>query len=154
MPRGAKPGKLHPNWRGGRIISNGYVLIYSPFHPRARSGYVFEHILILEKAFKRSITKNEHIHHLNGKRHDNSLGNLLLFKSKEGHHAYENRLKAFKECGHFDWQKCCFCHKYDITTNLIIRPSRSCHKVCENAYYKALYCSKKELARRSKVTAD
>lgn len=54
------PGSQHRNWKGGTRYNNGYVQIYSPGHPRAHDNYVFEHILIAERALGRLLDKKHH----------------------------------------------------------------------------------------------
>lgn len=71
-------GENHPNWKGGRIISNGYVGIHNPQHPESRSGYIFEHRFIMENELGRLLKNDERVHHINGIRTDNRLDNLLL----------------------------------------------------------------------------
>lgn len=138
-----KKGKLHSQWKGGRLLFMGYVVVYMPSHPRARKGYVFEHIVIMEKLLGRMIGTDEHIHHINGERGDNAPGNLLLFKSHSAHHAYEARIKAFKECGHYNWRKCPYCHKYDSMENLSMSKKFVYHKVCANTESRKRYANKK-----------
>lgn len=50
-------------------------------HPRAagNNGYVFEHILVMEKSLGRLLVVGETVHHINGQRDDNDLGNLELW---------------------------------------------------------------------------
>ncbi|MBE2914753.1 HNH endonuclease [Anoxybacillus flavithermus] len=57
-------------------ISNGYILIYKPDHPRAIKtgqwqGYVYEHVIVAEKMLGRQLRKNEEVHHLNMNEADN-----------------------------------------------------------------------------------
>ena len=63
---------------------DGYVKVYVPDHPLStKDGYVMEHILVMEKAIGRYITREEAVHHINKKRDDNRLENLQLMTFKE-----------------------------------------------------------------------
>jgi hypothetical protein len=129
-------------WKGGRFTDPlGYVRILMPKHPRAwKSGYIHEHILIMEKILGRPILSTEHIHHIDDNRSNNSPGNLMLFRTKGMHKSYHERLKAFKECGHYDWRKCRFCHIYDNPKNLVFSGSRCVnHRSCAAEYHKGNY---------------
>lgn len=53
--------------------------MFKPEHPRASNGYVFEHILQMEKKLGRHLVKGETVHHLNGVRDDNRIRNLELW---------------------------------------------------------------------------
>lgn len=82
--------------------SDGYVQIYNPTHPMAnKDGYVMEHILIMEEAIGRYITRDEVVHHKNHKRDDNRIENLELmtFKSHARLHMKE-RWESEKETKH------------------------------------------------------
>lgn len=78
-------GKLNPQWSGGKHKNKaGYVLVYSPNHPRAKSrNYVFEHILAMEKMIGRFLLPKETVHHKNGIRDDNRPENLELWSSNQ-----------------------------------------------------------------------
>jgi len=80
-PRGAEL----PHWKGGRRIHNGYVRVYVHGHPRTRrgAGYVFEHILVMERVLGRHLLATEHVHHKNGRRDDNRPENLELWRIKD-----------------------------------------------------------------------
>lgn len=63
---------------------DGYIKVYVPTHPYAtKDGYVMEHILVMEKAIGRYITREEVVHHKNHIRNDNRLENLQLMSFKE-----------------------------------------------------------------------
>lgn len=70
-------GKDNRAWKGGRIKHQGYIAI------RIGSGYVYEHILIVEEFIKRRLRKDEVIHHIDGDRSNNDLKNLQLMTDIE-----------------------------------------------------------------------
>jgi len=78
-------GAQNPHWKGGtRIHDKGYRLVTAKGHPRAdRYGYVFEHILVMEKHIGRFIARYEHVHHINGNKLDNRIENLQLLLDGE-----------------------------------------------------------------------
>jgi hypothetical protein len=76
-----KGEEFNGHWKGGRgYHTGGYVIIRDKSHPRAgRSGYVFEHILVMERTLGRHLFPDETIHHLNGVKDDNRPENLELW---------------------------------------------------------------------------
>ncbi len=81
----------------------GYVRVFSPTHPRAsRYGYVYEHVLVMEKALGRLVRPGEHIHHRNENKADNRIENLALVSDsghKREHAGWENiEGQWFKPC--------------------------------------------------------
>src|SRR3990167_7849080 len=82
-------GKHNPNFKSGKWISKGYVLI-------SRKGkQVREHRLIVEKILGRKLRRSEHIHHINGNKSDNRLANLRIMSESEHHkhHWHHERSK-------------------------------------------------------------
>lgn len=76
----------------------GYSSSYVPDHPRQVQGYVFDHILIMEKQLGRYLkyyglnnAENEIVHHENEVKSDNSISNLELMTHRE-----HSRIHAYK----------------------------------------------------------
>ncbi len=81
-----KKGRKHPAWKGGRFHSSGgYVWIRKPNHPFASrvspKGYILEHRYVMEQKIGRYLKRKEVVHHINGKRDDNRIENLVLTTS-------------------------------------------------------------------------
>lgn len=91
-------GSNNTNWKGGRTKRYGYVLTYSPNHPKAtKQGYVFEHRLVMEHYLQRYLTPKERTHHL-GKRDDNRIFQLMLFNCSNAHFRFHKgqRVEPFE----------------------------------------------------------
>lgn len=71
-----------PNWKGGRIVSDTYVKIWTG------TKYVPEHRLLVEKQIGRKLKPSEPVHHINGNTKDNELKNLVLLKHPMAHIRY------------------------------------------------------------------
>ena len=77
--------------------ADGYVAVYSPYHAKAnKSGYVMEHILIVEENIGRHLNENEVVHHKNKIRNDNRIENLMVMTKTE-HTRLHNKEKWTKK---------------------------------------------------------
>ena len=96
-----RKGKLHPNWKGGKILVDGYYYLWTPNHPnKTKNGYVCEHRLVMEKNIGRFLNKKEVIHHINCNKLDNRIENLELVEST-GKHFIRFHLKSRDKLGRF-----------------------------------------------------
>lgn len=71
--------KTHPP----RSTSAGYVMVYAPDHPRAQHGYVWEHVLVVEKELGRYLEPDEVVHHIDRRKDNNDPSNLLVLTKKQ-----------------------------------------------------------------------
>lgn len=96
----AKGAAAH-RWKGGRIVTGaGYVMVQKPGHPRAnKDGYVYEHLIIAEKALGRPIPKRVEVHHFNEIKSDNRNGNLVICDSRAYHRLLHHRTWALRQTG-------------------------------------------------------
>lgn len=132
-------GKIQPmgkeayRWNGGIAEhSEGYILIYKPNHKRVDSrGYVRRPILIAEKALGKELPPKSVVHHVNEIKNDDVSTNLVLCEDDNYHKLLHRRTRAYKNCGHANWQKCWICKRYDDPKNLYIPP-----KECSAYHYK------------------
>jgi len=81
-------GSNHPNWKGGRKIHRGYVLVRNIKHPYQSKGYVREHRIVVEKIIGRYLLPKEEVHHL-GEKDDNRPCMLMAFTSRSAHKRFE-----------------------------------------------------------------
>ena len=99
---GPRAGAEHTGWKGGTRLVKGYVMQWSPDHPRAtKQGYVAEHRLVAEKVLGRYLLPDEVVHHRDGDSMNNAPANLQVFDSNADHlrHELSGRVPNWTEDG-------------------------------------------------------
>ena len=125
------------NWNGGRIkMGIGYIGVRSIGHPRARNGYVLEHVLLAEKALDRPIPDKVEVHHVNGIKSDNRNENLVICDSVAYHKLLHKRTAAYKATGNPEALYCTECKQYDMSLTPKDKYGRTWHPECSNAAQK------------------
>ncbi len=100
----ANLGEKNGQWKGGKKIHKGYILIYAPNHPANINNYISEHQLVMEKYLGRYLLLSETIHHIDGNRSNNDITNLHLFFNQSKHMIYHKFLERCVKTVLF-WQK-------------------------------------------------
>ena len=137
-------GSASPRWTGGRYVTRGYVYVMGPGHPNADArGRVAEHVAVAVRARGgRALPLGAEIHHVNGVRGENRVGNLVVCQDRAYHFLLERRSKALAACGHAHWRHCKRCHQWDDPSNLIVCGRSVEHRACKNDYQRARYQKK------------
>lgn len=63
--------------------SYGYVILQGVDHPNSTKGGIGEHRYVMSQELGRPLLRHETVHHLNGIRDDNRIGNLELWSSAQ-----------------------------------------------------------------------
>lgn len=90
-------GSENPMWNGGVSISDGYIIIKVDNHPNANNGYVKYHRFVMEQALGRYLATNEHVHHIDGNKLNNSLDNLQMVTPEEHGRIHWDNAEAKKK---------------------------------------------------------
>jgi hypothetical protein len=96
-------GSNSGTWKGGiDHRGKGYIAVKVPkddfFYPMAdHHGYVLEHRLIMAKYMHRCLLPWEVVHHKNGMKNDNRIGNLEVLPSRTKHYSLEKLVKMIKK---------------------------------------------------------
>jgi hypothetical protein len=87
--KGMNKGAKNPMWKGGIKRSGKYIYLTI-----ANGIYIGEHRYLMEKFLGRKLKSDEVVHHINYRRDDNRIENLVVM-SKTAHSTFHN-LKAHK----------------------------------------------------------
>lgn len=94
--------------RPGRISQRGYVKIAVPDHPRGKTGgYVYEHILIAEKALGYYLELPHIVHHHDEIGWHNENTNLVICEDIAYHKLLHQRMRVIKAGGDPNTDKMC-----------------------------------------------
>ena len=79
-------------------VKTQYLHEFAPDHPKANKyGYVRTHILVAEQKLGRLLKPGECVHHLDEDKHNNSLDNLIVFKTNADHSAFHKGVERVQD---------------------------------------------------------
>lgn len=124
-------------WKGGRSVSGGYVLVYMPDHPRAIRRRVLEHVLVVERAMGKALSPKHPIHHVDGDGTNNAPQNLVACEDQAYHRLLHARQRALDACNNANAHPCRHCAGYDRQEDIYPKHSNCSswyHRSCAAAY--------------------
>ncbi len=127
--------EVHPMWKGGSFIREGYRFIRIGTNKKLgkKGGYAREHILIAERILGHELPGRSEIHHPYG-RSNNSI--FVICQDHQYHMLLERRTRAYRACGHSDWEKCRFCGKWESFDKITTYGKTHQHKECKREFDK------------------
>jgi hypothetical protein len=94
-------GYKNGRWKGGLRKIMGYVWVYFPdSHLHKVQGAIPRAVYVMEQHIGRRLRKEEVVHHMNGKRTDDRIENLLLFPNSAEHIRWHGKRRTKKEMDH------------------------------------------------------
>ena len=151
-------GARNHGWKGGRLITNGYVKV------QHEGAYILEHRLVMSQHLGRALTAEEVVHHINGNRQDNSLSNLKLCTATTHRHEHRTgkwsqQCSRCRECGttarkHAGKGLCTRCHQYVFSIN---KRGYKCdydpdgHRIFSSSHRRALSLATKNYHNRRRI---
>lgn len=108
-PERKRVGEDNHRWKA-KLLKKGYTLVHlaptSLFYAMAeQDGSIMEHRLIMAQYLGRCLCSLEIVHHIDGNKQNNEIGNLALVAKKTHGLAYSNAFKDGYEEGYNDCLK-------------------------------------------------
>jgi len=131
-------GNNSPAWKDGKSMNNGRIMVHNPTHPRTCKNYkyVFEHVLVAEKALNKLLPPKAKIHHIDGNSTNNNNDNLVVCQDQAYHMLLHVRQRLIKAGVNPSTPKVCPKCKQTKTFAEFTRKEHTC-RACIKIRYKA-----------------
>lgn len=115
-------GEKNSNWKGIEKKQSGYISIYDPKHPRkTKQNRVLKHRLLYEEYHKCCLLSWSDVHHINGKKDDNRIENLIAIK--HGDHSRITHIGNHYTLGKHKNTSDRICHNCESKTTTMYNPN-------------------------------
>ena len=114
-------GSASLKWKGGYSLNGYWAQGINGKHRR-------EHRLIVEQILEHPLPPKAEVHHVDENRINNAHSNLVVCPDRAYHMMLHKRRKAFRECGHKDWQYCVPCVAWKPRTEFSHSHRRMCRE--------------------------
>lgn len=93
--KGSDRSPMRQMERENRIFKHDgdYSLLYRPEHPRNCSGYIREHVYVMEQHLGRYLEPGEVVHHIDCDKSNNDISNLVVLTNGQ-HLGVHNKIRA------------------------------------------------------------
>ena len=127
-----------------RIVDErGYARVKMSGHPHANwGGYVYEHVVIAERALGKPLPPKVVVHHVDRNGANNAHTNLIICENQAYHYLLHLRTRAYVATGDPTKLRCMYCRRYDDANTLRVKRMRKrngwytvqCHRDCHTKY--------------------
>lgn len=126
----------HARLKERRRMRGSRPLIYVPGHPRAdAAGWVYEHIVVAERALGRFLPAQHPVHHVNGIKQDNRPDNLVLCEDAAYHALLHQRQRAVAAGRTPTARPCMHCLVIDELVNMKLSGRKAYHVICHQRWH-------------------
>ena len=112
------------------LSHHGYVRVH------VDGKYVFEHVLVAEKALGRKLPAGAVVHHVNEIRTDNRPENLVICPSRAYHGFLHARMRGLAAIGSVHGRSCRFCKQHSLPEDLRSNGTSFYHPACHAKWHR------------------
>ena len=130
------------SWKVDPVL--GYEYSYCPSHPLAnKAGKVYKHICVACERLGRPLKANEHVHHIDFNKLNNSIENLLVCTNRAHVFIHQHYLPNWEPVDRLENRKCLNCGKEFTCSKASTQ--KYCSRKCVHIASRKIRFTKEEL---------